>query len=213
MARAPQKPIRVLVASQYRLQRDAVRALIERSPGIRAVAEAADGREVLRVVGRRKVDVVLMDIVMPLLSGIATTARLSKLHPGVRVVLISAYENGGHSVDAIRAGAAGYVATNAGASELEHALREAAAGRSYLSPSSKSARAGAATFERLTPRQREVLQLIAEGSNTKEIASDLGISAKTVETHRAHLMEHLGIHDVAGLVRYAIRVGVATPEQ
>jgi DNA-binding NarL/FixJ family response regulator len=124
------------------------------------------------------------------------------------VVVVSQHPNGGHSVHAMRAGATAYVLKDSAGEELDHALREAAAGRTYISPGVKHARAGSTTFESLTPRQREVLLLIASGSNTKEIAAELEISVKTVETHRAHLMSQLGIHDVAGLVRYAIRVGV-----
>ncbi len=215
------RPIRVLLADDHTLVRAGLRSLLQDVEGVEVVAEAADGREALELIARHRPDVVLMDIAMPGMNGLEATLRAAREHPGVRVVILSTHAVEEYVLQALRAGAAGYLLKNADTAELALALKSVHRGETYLSPPvSKHVvadyvrRVGAAPgpLERLTPRQREVLQLVAEGNTTKEIASKLGISVKTVETHRAQLMQQLDIHDVAGLVRCAIRLGLIEPE-
>ena len=216
------KPIRVLLADDHTLVRAGIRSLLENMVGIEVIAEASDGRDALRLVRAHRPDVVLMDIAMPGLNGLEAAARIAKKFPNVRVVILSMHVNEEYVLQALRAGAAGYMVKGADAAELEIAIRAVARGETYLSPMvSKHVvtdyiqRISGETspLELLTPRQREVLQLIAEGYSTKKIARTLKISVKTVETHRMQLMERLDIHDIAGLVRYAIRVGLVRPDQ
>lgn len=216
------KPIRVLLAEDHALVRAGFRALLEHVPGVRVVAEAGDGRQALRLIEQHRPDIVLMDVAMPGLNGLEAAARVAEGLPHVRVIILSMHANEEYVLQALRAGAAGYVLKDADSAELELAVMAVARGETYLSPAvSKQVIADylrrigeeASPFEQLTPRQREVLQLIAEGHTTKEIAQVLGIHVKTVETHRARLMERLDIHDIAGLVRYAIRVGVVSPDK
>ena len=217
-------PIRVVLADDHALVRAGIRALLENIEGVAVVAEAGDGRAALRAVAEHQPDVVLMDIAMAGLNGLEATARIVREHPAVRVVILSMHANEEYVLRALQAGAIGYLLKDADTAELELAVRAAARGEAYLSPGVsrhliadyvrrvgrdpqlvESLRHG---LSLLTPRQREVLQLIAEGRTTREIARLLNISVKTVETHRAQLMERLDIHDVAGLVRYAIRAGL-----
>jgi RNA polymerase sigma factor (sigma-70 family) len=220
--------IRVLLADDHALVRAGIRALLQNLSGIEVVGEADDGREALRLIGELRPDVVLMDIGMSGLNGLEAAARAVKEFPSTRVIMLSMYANEEYVLQALRVGAAGYLLKGARTAELELAVTAVARGETYLSPAASKhvvsgyvQRAGEETtqgdnesrsIERLTPRQREILQLIAEGSSTKEIAQRLNISAKTVEMHRAQLMERLGIHEVAGLVRYAIRIGLVTPD-
>jgi DNA-binding NarL/FixJ family response regulator len=165
---------------------------------------------------------VLMDISMAGLNGLEAAARMAKDHPNTRVIILSAHSNEEYVCQALRAGAAGYLLKDAGTAELDLAVKAVARGETYLSPAvSKHViadymrRVGgeSGSLELLTPRQREILQLIAEGQTTKQIANTLHISVKTVETHRMQLMERLDIHDVPGLVRFAIRMRLVQPEQ
>jgi DNA-binding NarL/FixJ family response regulator len=215
-------PIRVLLADDHALVRAGLRSLLGGLNGVQVVAEAADGRQALQLAKEHHPDVVLMDISMPGLNGLEAAARFAKDYPEIRVLMLSAHSNEEYVCQALRAGVAGYLLKDAGTSELELAVRSVAQGHTYLSPavsghviSDYVRRVGgeAGSLEILTPRQREILQLIAEGQSTKEIARILHLSVKTVETHRMQLMERLDIHDVAGLVRYALRVGVVQPEK
>ena len=216
------KPIRVLLADDHTLVRAGICSLIKNMEGTEVIAEAGDGREALRLVRTHRPDVVLMDVAMPGLNGLEATARIAKKFPHVRVIILSMHINEEYVLQALRAGAAGYLVKGADAAELEIAIRAVARGETYLSPTvSKHVvtdyiqriSGETTSLELLTPRQREVLQLIAEGYSTKKIASTLKISVKTVETHRMQLMERLDIHDIAGLVRYAIRIGLVKPDQ
>ncbi len=213
--------IRVLLADDHTLVRSGFRALIQELEGIDVVAEAADGREALRLVGKHRPDVVLMDIAMPELNGLDATARMKKQFPKVPVLLLSMHNSDEYVSKALAAGAAGYMVKTGGALELDIGIRAVARGESFLSPAvarrviSHHPASNGRPFDgprRLTPRQREILQLIAEGNSTKEMARKLDVSVKTVETHRVNLMCRLDIHDVAGLVRYAIRIGLVTPD-
>lgn len=216
------KPIRVLLADDHTLVRAGFGALLQSLPDIQVVAEADDGREALRLIEEHQPDVVLMDIAMPGLNGLEAVARVTEEFPYVRVIILSVHANEEYVLRALRTGAAGYLLKNARAAELEFAISSAARGETYLSPAVSKyvaayvQRVGEGvsfSLERLTPRQREVLQLIAEGHTTQEIARLLNVSVKTVEKHRMQLMERLDIHEIAGLVRYAIRVGLVMLEE
>jgi DNA-binding NarL/FixJ family response regulator len=211
--------ITILLADDHTLVRAGIRALVEEIPDVRVIAEAKDGREALRLVEECRPDLVLMDIAMPGLNGLEATARISREFSSVRVIVLSMYAREEYVHEAVTAGAAGYLVKRGATAELERAIKVVAGGDSYFSPliaqylsRSKAGRLNAnrALIERLTPRQREILQLIAECQRTKEIAHILNISVKTVETHRAQLMERLDIYDVPGLVRFAIKAGLVS---
>lgn len=214
--------LRLLLADDHTLVRAGMRALLSELPDLEVVAETGDGREALWLIREHKPDIALVDISMPGLNGLEVAARVAKEQPATRVLIVSMHSDEEYIRRAMVAGAAGYLLKNAHRNELEMALRAVARGDCWLSPAvSKQVIAamnhGAPPLaerplEVLTPRQREVLQLIAEGLSTKEIAQRLELGVKTVETHRTELMERLGIHGVAGLVRYAIRVGLVHPE-
>jgi DNA-binding NarL/FixJ family response regulator len=215
------KTIRILLADDHALLRAGLRALLEKMADIEIVAEANDGRHALRLIEEHHPDVVLMDIMMPELNGLDATARAASKFPTTRVVMLSMSADQEFVLQALQAGAAGYLLKNVTPAELELAIRAAARGQIHLcSAISKHVidgclawgKATASSQTQLTPRQREVLQLIAEGSTTKAIAKKLGISVKTAESYRAELMAALDIHDVAGLTRYAIRTGMIAPD-
>ena len=187
------------------------------------VGEASDGHEALRLVETLMPDIVLADIAMPGLNGLTLAARIAADCPRVRVVILSMHHSDAYVAEALRAGASGYLLKDASQAELELAVRSVSTGGKYLSPTvsrqmveaylTRSPETDARpASQRLTSRQREVLQAIAEGHGTKEIARKLDISVKTVETHRADIMQRLDIHDIAGLVRYAIRTGIASTD-
>ena len=214
-------PVRVLLADDHKLVRAGFRAMLSNLSNVEVVAETGDGREALELIQKHRPDVAFVDITMPSLTGLEVAKRAAKEAPNVRIIIVSMHTAEEYVGRAVRAGVAGYVLKNADPVELELAIRAAVKGEIYLSPAvSKSLiddysrrLAEEKTLEdRLTARQREVLQLIAEGQNTKDIAARLNVSIKTVETHRKQLMERLDIHDVAGLVRYAIRAGIIEPE-
>ena|SRR5712691_6688298 len=214
-------PIRVVLADDHTLVRAGIRALLEKLPDVHVVAEASDGREAVHLVTTTQPDVVLMDIAMPGLNGLEATRRLVKEFPAIRVLILSMHKNEEYVWQALRAGAVGYLLKDADLAELALAITAVTRGETYLSPPiSKHVireyvqRVGGEEtgLEQLTPRQREILQLIAEGHTTKMIAQRLGLSVKTVETHRVQMMERLDIHEIAGLVRYAIRMGVVLPD-
>jgi DNA-binding NarL/FixJ family response regulator len=214
------KSLRVLLADDHYLVRAGLRALLEHLPGIQVVAEAGDGVEALQLVEQHAPDVVLMDVAMPRLNGVEATTRIARDFPAVRVLIVSMHANEEYVVHALRAGAAGYLLKDATPAELEQAVHAVARGETYLTPAVSAPvveylrRVGGegSPLDRLTPRQREILQLVAEGYRTRDIAQRLCISQKTVETHRAQIMERLDVHDLAGLVRSAIRLGLVSPE-
>lgn len=212
--------MRILLADDHELVRAGIRSLLEKVPGVEVVGEASSGREALELIRTELPNLVLMDIAMPELGGLETLPRIVKNFPGTKVVILSGHVTEDYVSRALRSGASGYMLKNAATVELELALKSVAQDKIYLSPSisriiinSYMERAGGVPgpLEQLTSRQREILKLIAEGKNTKEIASALEISIKTVEAHRLQLMARLDIHDVPGLVRYAIRNGMVDP--
>lgn len=212
--------MKIVLADDHHLVRAGIRSLLEKMSDVQVVGEAGDGREALELIERFLPDVALLDISMPGLNGIEVAARVTKTNAKTRVIILSMHAEQGYVAQALRAGVAGYLLKDAVAAELRLALTAAGQGKTYLSPaiSSKVVEGflsgdtqGEDPLAILSERQRDVLQLIAEGRSTKEIASDLKLSVKTVEWHRSVLMERLDIHDVAGLVRFAIRVGLVKP--
>ena len=203
-----------MLVDDHSLVRAGVRALLERGSEWDVVAEASNGREALERLTGTPVDLVLMDISMPVLDGIETTARLREEHPRLPVLMLSMHADQTHVRRALEAGATGYCVKEAGPDDLLVGLHTVIRGDSYVTP----ALARALTVDGppdkytagLTGRQRQILELIALGNTSKEIAKGLGISVKTVESHRTALMRFLGIHALAGLVRYAIRIGLVT---
>jgi DNA-binding NarL/FixJ family response regulator len=211
--------IRIVLADDHALVRAGIRALVERIPGLEVVAEAADGREAVALVAEHKPEVALINISMPELNGLEAVARIASAHPYTRVVMLSLHADEEYVRRALSHGASGYLVKSADAAELELAIRAASRGDVWLSPSvSRSVvrsmlekAAPDEPFEILTPRQREVLQLVAEGKTSKDIADRLGLSVKTVESHRSQLMKRLGVTNIPALVRTAIRLGVVPP--
>lgn len=212
---------RVLLVDDHALVRAGLRELLQKIPHVEVVGEASDGREALAMVKSLQPSLVLLDVTMKNLSGLEAADRIARDHPKVKIMILSMHANEEYVLRALRAGASGYMIKDSAITELELGLKAVMNGETYLSPAiSRSVietylgrtNGKTSSLDDLTPRQREVLQLIAEGQSTKEIAYNLNLSVKTVETHRAQLMDRLDIHDVAGLVRYAIRVGLIAPE-
>lgn len=213
-------PVRVLLVDDHALVRAGLRSLMQSFVDVEVVAEAGDGRAAIELAMKYAPNVILMDIALPRLNGLEAAARLHDELPGARVIMLSMHSNEEYVIRALRAGAVGYLLKDSAPSELHHALEVVARGEIYLSPAVsrrviddylKRVTTGDDMLLQLTPRQREILQLIAEGKSTKEIGYLLEIGVKTVETHRAQLMERLGVHDVPGLVRCAMRLGLVPP--
>jgi len=215
------RTVRVLLADDHNLVRAGIRTLVEKIPGVIVAGEASDGRELLALIKEETPDLVLLDISMPGLNGLETLARIQKEFRDVRVIVLSMHHASEYVWQALSSGAAGYLLKRSGVSELEPAMKSVLAGKVYLSPDiakrmlkegPRRESNGVAPLQRLTARQREVLQLMAEGETTKGIAMILKLSNKTVEYHRAQLMECLNIFDVPGLVRFALRSGLVSEE-
>lgn len=214
------KSIRTLIADDHALVRAGIRALVEKLKGVIVVGEAGRGSEALKLINELKPDLVLLDITMPDGNGFDVLHHVSKNHSEIKIIVLTVHEAGEYAIRALREGAAGFLPKSAASTELEQAIHTVMKGEVYISPETSRKTLleyGKGVTKRdllanLSPRQREVLRLIAEGRTTKQIAQVLEISVKTVETHRAQLMERLDIHDVAGLVRYAIIVGLIEVE-
>ena len=215
------KPVRLVLADDHALVRQGLRALLEKIEGVTVVAEVGDGRDAVNAAIVHEADIVMMDIKMPGLNGLEALLRLRKESPHVRVVMLSMYAGDEYFQMALDAGASGYLLKDADRAELELALKSVANGETYLthmvaqyavqsSRDNKSRRLG--TRESLTSRQREILQLIVEGNTSKEIAARLSLSPRTVESHRADIMERLGVYDLPGLVLIALRAGLITSD-
>ena len=211
-----QVPLRVLLADDHILVRDGIKVTLEAN-GLSIVGEASEGREAVKMVRDLKPDVAVFDVSMPGLNGVDAARIALKENPGTKVVLLTVHTENEYVDEALRAGVSGYVLKKQATADLIRAIQEVSLGNIYLSPGISRAvmeafRSGKELAARtLTAREREVLQLIAEGKTTKEIGSVLGISVKTAETHRSRVMDKLEIRDTAGLVRYAIRMGLVTP--
>jgi DNA-binding NarL/FixJ family response regulator len=217
-----ESPIRVVLAEDHTLVRSGLQALLARLAGVEVVGGVGTGRDAVALAESLRPDLVLMDISMPMLNGIDATAQIAARLPLTRVIILSVHSSEEYVAQALAAGASGYVLKGANIAELEHAIRTVASGKQYLTPSvSRDALDGylarvsarPTPAARLTPRQREVLQLIAEGRTSKEVGQLLGVSLKTVETHRSQIMRRLDVHDLPGLVRYAIREGLVSLEE
>jgi DNA-binding NarL/FixJ family response regulator len=215
------KPIRVLLADDHELVRAGFRALLQKLK-LQVVAEASDGNEAVRLIGVHRPEVVLMDIAMPGLNGLDATGRIALEFPKVKVIILSVHANVEYARRALRVGAAGYLLKNSRLPELALAIQAATNNEIYLSPAvarfvaadyAPGPQGEAASLERLSHREREILELLAKGFTRKQIAEKLMISPKTFDTYRAQLMDELDIHDVAGLVRYATRMGLLTPDE
>jgi DNA-binding NarL/FixJ family response regulator len=206
--------LRILIADDHTLVRAGLVTLMARMQDMEVVGEAGDGREALKLVRDLQPDIALMDIAMPGLNGLEAAERIHNEAPKTRVIILSMHANEEYVAQALKAGASGCLLKDAATTELDMALKVVAQGQFYLSPSisrqvvDSYLHGGPTGLDLLTPRQREILQLIAEGKSTREIAELLHLSVKTVETHRAQLMDRLDIHDVAGLVRYALNKGL-----
>ena len=208
--------IRVLLADDHALVRAGLRSILQGVPEVDVVGEAGDGNQAVAMAAELKPDLVLMDISMPELNGVEATRRVLKLKPAPRVLVVSMHADGQYVRSALRAGASGYLLKTADLRELTLALSVVARGEVWISPGVAktvidevvNGTPDPGSPEVLTSRQREILQLIAEGSSTKQIARRLQLSVKTVDSHRAQIMERLGIRHVAGLVRYALRAGM-----
>jgi len=209
-------PTRVVLADDHVLVRQSLKSLLERE-GFQVVAEASDGQEAVRHAESLQPEIVVMDISMPILNGLNAAREMSRTCPKTKTILLTQHDEGQYVSEALDAGVKGYVLKNQVASDLLLAIRQVSRGQVYLSPGvsravmdayqSKSEKAK----NSLTLREKQVLQLIAEGKSTKDIASLLGISVKTAESHRTRLMHKLDIHETASLVRYAVRQGIVQP--
>ena len=211
--------IAVLLVEDHMIVREGLRSLLEAEGDIVVVGQAQDGRQAVEMAGQLMPDVIVMDITMPLLNGLEATRRILQAHPATRVVMLSAHAEDAYVEQVLALGVAGYLIKQTSAQVLAAAVRDVAKGGTFFSPSISrrisSAPAGpqgssshVKLLAQLTSREREVLQLVAEGKANKQVADELSISIKTVEKHRQHLMEKLGIHDTAGLTRYAISSGI-----
>ena len=208
----------IVLADDHHVVRQGLRALLEAEPGFSVVAEAADGLEAVNLVERLKPNVLVLDLMMPRLGGLEVAWEVRRRSPRTCVVVLSMHANEAYVLEALRNGAAGYVLKDSTAADLAHAVREAVAGRRYLSPPlseraievyiQKAQGTLLDVYETLTSREREVLHLVVEGHSNVEIATRLSIARRTVETHRARVMRKLGLHSQAELIRYALRRGI-----
>lgn len=206
----------ILLVEDHHLVREGFRGLIKLDPDLVVIGEAEDGRQAVALAKHLRPDVVLMDIAMPLLNGLEATRQIVAADPATRVIILTAHRDDAYIDSAITIGAAGFLLKQTTSTELYRAIREVVAGRHYIATALRSAPGGTSSQRmrvqpiatRLTPREIEVLQLIAEGKANKETARILGIGVKTVEKHREHLMAKLGMHDTAAITRYAISSGV-----
>ncbi|MDE2606682.1 MAG: response regulator transcription factor [Burkholderiales bacterium] len=208
---SPQDPIRIVLADDHTIVREALATLLESVPGFEVVAQASSGEELLRVIDFQRPDIVLTDVSMPGLDGIEALARLRERHPGLPVVVLSMLDGVDVIKRAVASGARGYLLKNASRQELEHAVRTVTASGQYFSPAIAAIllrKDSDGPSQLLTERQIEILRLIATGHSSKEIGFQLGLSSKTVDVHRAHIMQRLDIHDIASLTRYALKNGV-----
>ncbi len=215
------RPIRVILVDDHELVRAGILALLQKLK-LQVVAEAGDGEEAFRLIQLHQPDIVLMDIALPGANGLETTARVVRAFPQVKVIILSVHANIAYARRALRVGASGYLLKNSRAAELELAVQAVTCNEIYLAPAvarmiasdyAPSPEREAASLERLSPRQREILVLLAQGYTRKQIAEKLMISPKTFDTYRAQLMEQLEIHDVAGLVRYAAHMGLLPADE
>lgn len=213
------EPIRILLADDHTVMRDGLRALLERQPDMEVVAEAADGRDCVRLAEEQAADVIIMDIAMPNMNGIEATRRILAENPRRAIVILSMHQDESYVLRALKAGAKGYLLKDSLRADVIEAIRAVAEGRSFLTRKigrmlqedyvrELERRGLDDSYDLLTDREREVLQLIAEGRTNKEVAQLLNISITTVETHRTHILQKLGLHSIPELILYAVRKGI-----
>jgi len=213
------KPIRILLADDHTVMRSGLRLLLERQPNLHVVAEAADGREAVDMAAEEKPDVVVMDIAMPHLNGVEAARQIALKNPDTAIVILSMHSDESYVIRSLKAGARAYLLKDSAEADLIAAIAAITEGKSYFSPAvsrllkedymHRLAEAGEEdTFELLTTREREVLQLVAEGKSNKEVANLLNLSLYTVETHRTHILQKLNLHSVPELILYAVRKGI-----
>jgi two-component system, NarL family, response regulator NreC len=212
-------PIRVLVADDHTIIRSGLRLLLERQGGFEVVAEASDGRQAVDLAERERPDVVMLDIGMPNLNGIEATKQIMAKLPQVKVIVLSMHSDETYVLKALRAGARGYLLKDSAESDIMNAIRAVQEGKAYFSPEISrmlvddymrqlQQRGIDDTYELLTAREREILQMLAEGKSNKDIASMLNLSTYTVETHRSHILQKLNLHTLPELILYAVRKGI-----
>jgi DNA-binding NarL/FixJ family response regulator len=211
------KSTRALLVDDHTLVRAGIRGLIERMENVHVVGEAGRGDDALDLIEEKNPDLVLLDITMPGMNGFEVLEEIGKRFPDVRVIILTMHEAREYAIQALRAGAAGYLPKSAASNELEEAIKAVVRGKTYVSGETPQRNQSRVSVEQrlldsLTPRQKQILTLIAEGQSTKKIGRSLNISVKTVESHRAQVTEKLGIQDIAGLVRFAIRMGLVKVE-
>ncbi len=213
------KPIRILLADDHNVLREGMRLMLERQPGLAVVAEAADGRETLDLVAEHSPDVVVMDIAMPGMNGIEATRRIIEKHPSIGIVILSMHDDESYVIRSLKAGARAYLLKDALKADLIAAIHAVAEGKSFFSPKisrilqeeyteALERKGSEDTYELLTSREREILQLVAEGKTNKEIAAILNVSLYTVDTHRTHILRKLNLHSVPEVILYAVRKGI-----
>ena len=215
------QPSRVLLADDHALVRSGLRMILDAEPDLQVVAEAANGYEALAALDHTPTDLAILDIAMPRMTGLQAAREISRTHPHVRILILSMYDNEQYFFEALKAGASGYVLKSVADRDLLEACRATMRGESFLYPGAVTAlicdylhrarRGDALPTTILTPREEEVVKLIAEGDSAREIAKTLGISAKTVDRHRANILQKLGLRDRLALTRYAIRAGLIEP--
>jgi two-component system, NarL family, response regulator NreC len=215
------KTVRIILADDHTIMRDGLRLVLARQPDFSVVGEASNGREALEVVERLCPDVVIMDIAMPLLSGIEAASRITAQHPRIAVLILSMHSDEGYILRALKAGARGYLLKDSAEADLIQAIRAVSSGKAFFSPAVSKVladdyvrqvrqRGADDPYDLLTARERELLQLVVELKPTKDIAALLGLSPHTVDTHRANLMQKLNVHSIPELILYAVRKGVIT---
>lgn len=220
----PQRTVRVVIADDHKIVRQGLRALLESAGDFEVVAEAEDGHQAVEAAAQKSPDVILLDLSMPGLSGVEALRRIKADQRRIKVLVLSMHTTSEYVRAALRAGADGYLVKGAGVKDLSEALRAVMSGRQFLSPQVERAAlldllegpgvsVPADPLEQLTPREREVLQLIAEGHSNKSVAAKLDLSIKTVDGHRTRIMNKLDLHDVTALTRFAIRHGLVSPEE
>ena len=212
-------PIRILLADDHIMVRDGLRALLDRQQGLVIVADASDGRECIQLAEEHSPDVVMMDIAMPKMNGIEATRRILAANPSTGVVILSMHQDESYVLRSLKAGARGYLLKDSLRGDVIEAIRTVAQGRSFLTRKvsrllqedyirEMERRGVEDSYDLLTDREREVLQLVAEGRVNKEVATALNISLTTVETHRGHILQKLGLHSIPELILYAVRKGI-----
>lgn len=211
-------PIRILIADDHQIFREGLRLLLEAKPGFSVVGEAPDGLQALELAERLRPDVMIVDVSLPGLTGIEVVRLVHQRWPQTRTIVLSSHADESYVLNALRHGAVGYVLKHFSTEDLIQAIREAIAGRHYLSPPlsalaidayvEKARSAGGDSYDSLTTREREILQLTAEGCSATAIAARLCISSRTAESHRANMMRKLGLHNQAGVIRYALQRGI-----